>query len=154
VLDAPTANLANLENSVAQQTATYSGTVREAITSTEEAGRMVTTHVGALQTTIQTMVTEFGSILGNLGAEARSIDKAAENLNSTSSFTLGMLDERRNAMDQLAGSFASRADEIDMRMRGFAQSIADTVNETEERLGVARMSMEQLLAAEAAASRT
>ena len=49
-------------------------------------------------------------------------------------------------MDALAQSFTARADEIDERMRGFAQSIADTVNDTEQRLLDARKSMEELLA--------
>src|SRR5690606_24273116 len=106
VLDASTQNLANLETSVAQQTATYSSTVRDAISSTEEAGKMVTEHVGALQTTIAAMVQEFSSILGNLNAEAQSVDQAAQNLNSVSATTLTTLDERRAAMDALAESFA------------------------------------------------
>ncbi len=138
VLDASTANLANLETSVADQTATYSQTVRDAIASTEQAGSLVTQHVGALQTTIATMVQEFSSVLGNLNAEAQSVDRAAENLNSVSTTTLATLDERRGAMDALAASFANRADDIDERMRGFAQSIADTVNDTERRLIGAR----------------
>src|SRR5690606_9440015 len=66
VLDASTANLANLENTVAEQTATYSTTIRDAISSTEEAGKLVTEHVTALRATISSMVTEFSSILGNL----------------------------------------------------------------------------------------
>src|SRR5690606_26667764 len=134
VLDASTANLANLETSVAEQTATYSSTVRDAISSTEEAGQLVTQHVGALQTTIASMVQEFSAVLGNLNAEAQSIDKAAEHLNSSSELALSTLDERRGAMDALAESFTARADDIGERMRGFAQSIADTVNDTERRL--------------------
>ena len=145
VLDASTANLSQLETSVAEQTSTYSSTVRDAISSTEEAGRLVTEHVGALQTTIAAMVQEFGSVLGNLNAEASSIDKAAEGLNTASNFTLGLLDERRGAMDALATSFTARADDIDERMRGFAQSIADTVNDTERRLLTARKTMEEML---------
>jgi len=146
VLDASTANLAHLETSVAEQTSTYSSAVREAIGSTEEAGRLVTEHVSALQATIAGMVQEFGSILGNLNVEAASIDRAADGLNSASATTLTMLDERRGAMDALASSFTARADDIDERMRGFAQSIADTINETEHRLLTARRSMEELLA--------
>ena len=57
-----------------------------------------------------------------------------------------MLDERRGAMDALAASFTARADDIDGRMRGFAQSIADTVNDTERRLLTARKSMENIVA--------
>src|SRR5690606_13434417 len=53
VLDASTANLASLETSVAQQTANYSDTMREAMGQTEQAGAMVTQHVGALQNTIR-----------------------------------------------------------------------------------------------------
>ena len=52
--------------------------------------------------------------------------------------SLDTLEERRAAMDALAQSFTARADEIDERMRGFAQTIADTVNDTERRLLDAR----------------
>ena len=70
VLDASTANLANLETSVAQQTSTYSNTIRDAIGQTEQAGTMVSQHVTALQATIRGMVEEFSSVLGRLDSEA------------------------------------------------------------------------------------
>ena len=147
VLDASTSNLANLETSVAQQTATYSSTVRDAIGSTEQAGRLVTEHVGALQATIRSMLDQFGSLLGNLNAETKSIDQAAQSLSTVSNFSLQTLEDRRGAMDSLAASFTARADDIDGRMRAFAQSIADTVNETERRLIGARKAMEDALQA-------
>ena len=147
MLDASTANLAALETSVADQTASYSQTVHDAIAKTEEAGKLVTDHVGALQASISGMVTEFSSILGNVDAEAQSINTAAENLNAVGASTLATLDERRTAMDALAESFAARADDIDSRMRTFAQSIADTVNDTEHRLLTARKTMEEMLEA-------
>ncbi|MEQ1900787.1 MAG: hypothetical protein ABL866_08645 [Devosia sp.] len=146
VLDVSTNNLAKLETSVADQTATYSSTVREAITTTEDAGRLVSEHVNALRTSISTMVAEFGTMLGNLNTEAGAIDQAATNLNSASAQSLGLLEDRRSAMDALAQSFTARADEIDDRMRTFAQSIADAVNETERRLLDARSGMEDVLA--------
>ena len=90
-----------------------SQTVRDAIAQTEDAGNLVTQHVGALQTTIAAMVQEFSSVLGNLDAEAQSVDRAAANLNAVSATTLSTLDERRGAMDALAESFAQRADDID-----------------------------------------
>jgi len=49
-------------------------------------------------------------------------------------------------MDALAAGFTARADDIDNRLRSFAQSIADTVNETERRLTVARKAMDDALA--------
>src|SRR5690606_38752422 len=55
-------------------------------------------------------------------------------------------EERRIAIDALAQSSAVRAYYIHPRMRGDAQSIADTVNDTELRLLTARKTMEELLA--------
>jgi hypothetical protein len=129
---------------VAEQTATYSATVREAIGSTEEAGRLVTEHVGALQTTIGHGA---GVRLDPRQPQRRgqSIDRPPRTSTTASATTLATLDERRGAMDALAQSFTARADDIDERMRGFAQSIADTVNDTEHRLLTARKSMEELL---------
>tara|TARA_R100000365_G_scaffold3323_1_gene10757 strand:- start:3648 stop:4835 length:1188 start_codon:yes stop_codon:yes gene_type:complete len=49
-------------------------------------------------------------------------------------------------MESLAEGFAARTDEIDNRLRGFAQSIAETVNQTERRLIAARKAMEDALA--------
>ncbi|MEO5806926.1 hypothetical protein [Devosia sp.] len=147
VLEASTSNLAHLESSVAQQTATYSTTVRDAIGQTEEAGTMVSQHVNALQATIQSMVREFSGMLGKLDAETVSIGSAAQALSNTGGFALETLEERRNAMDALASSFAARADDIDGRMRMFAQSIADTVNDTERRLIGARRAMDEALSA-------
>ncbi|MDB5561370.1 MAG: Kinesin-like protein [Hyphomicrobiales bacterium] len=146
VLDASTTNLANLETSVADQTAAYSATVREAIGSTEEAGKLVTEHVGALQTTIRTLVSEFGSMIGTLSVEARTLDQASEHLSTASTTSLAALEERRGAMDALALSFTARADDIDSRMQFFAQSIAETVNDTERRLIETRRAMEEALA--------
>ncbi len=145
VLDASTTNLAALESSVAQQTATYSSTVRDAIGQTEDAGHLVSQHVGALQATIRSMVQEFSGMLGKLDTETVGITNAAQTLTNTSDFALETLQERRSAMDALAGSFASRADDIDGRMRMFAQSIADTVNDTERRLIGARRAMDEAL---------
>uniref|UniRef100_UPI002FC91720 hypothetical protein n=1 Tax=Devosia sp. TaxID=1871048 RepID=UPI002FC91720 len=147
VLDASTANLANLETSVAQQTATYSSTVRDAIGQTEQAGAMVSQHVGALQTTIRSMVDEFSTVLGRLDVEAEQMAQASTALATTSDGALQTLEDRRGAMDALAQSFAARADDIDGRMRMFAQSIADTVNDTERRLIGARRAMDEALSA-------
>ncbi|KRA45531.1 apolipoprotein A1/A4/E domain-containing protein [Devosia sp. Root635] len=147
VLDASTANLANLETSVAQQTSTYSTTVREAIGQTEQAGAMVSQHVSALQTTIRGMVDEFSTVLGRLDSEAANMSQASNALALTSDEALQTLEDRRTAMDSLAQSFASRADDIDGRMRLFAQSIADTVNDTERRLIGARRAMDEALTA-------
>src|SRR5690606_31138868 len=147
VLDASTANLANLETSVAQQTSTYSTTVREAIGQTEQAGAMVSQHVNALQATIRGMVDEFSTVLGRLDAEAANRSQASNALALTSEDALQTLEDRRTAMDSLAQSFASRADDIDGRMRLFAQSIADTVNDTERRLIGARRAMDEALTA-------
>src|SRR5690606_27705847 len=113
VLDASTANLASLETSVAQQTANYSDTMREAMGQTEQAGAMVTQHVGALQNTIRAMVDEFAGILGRLDAEAAGITQASRALEASSSTALDNLEDRRGAMDALAQSFAARADDID-----------------------------------------
>lgn len=147
VLDASTANLANLETSVAQQTSTYSTTVREAIGQTEQAGAMVSQHVNALQATIRSMVDEFSTVLGKLDAEAANMSQASNALALTSEDALQTLEDRRTAMDSLAQSFAARADDIDGRMRLFAQSIADTVNDTERRLIGARRAMDEALTA-------
>src|SRR6185437_8742683 len=145
VLDASTGNLASLENAVASHTQTYSATVRDAIGSTEAAGKMVSEHVGALQNTIRSMVDEFGTLLGRLDTEAKSIDGAAASLNDASQLALGSLDERRTAMETLAQTFTARADDIDTRMRGFAEAISQTVAETEQRVLGARQSMEEAL---------
>jgi len=147
VLDASTTNLATLETSIAQQTANYAGTMREAMGQTEEAGILVGQHVGALQQTIRSMVDEFASILGRLDVEVVSMNQASRALESTSGSALETLEERRGAMEALAESFASRADDIDGRMRMFAQSIADTVQETERRLISARRAMDEALQA-------
>src|SRR6185437_10505298 len=145
VLDASTGNLASLENAVASHPQTYSATVRDAIGSTEAAGKMVSEHVGALQNTIRSMVDEFGTLLGRLDTEAKSIDGAAASLNDASQLALGSLDERRTAMETLAQTFTARADDIDTRMRGFAEAISQTVAETEQRVLGARQSMEEAL---------
>ncbi len=106
---------------------------------------MVSEQVGNLQNTIRAMMGEFGSIVGNLNTEIAAIEQSASTLNTAGTQSLGQLEERRTAMDALAESFTTRADEIDQRMRGFAQSIADTVNATERKLLDARAQMETIL---------
>lgn len=147
VLDAATGNLATLENNVSHQTANYSDAMRQAMGQTEQAGQLVTQHVGAMQQSIRGMIEQFGSILGRLEAEAAGITRASHSLETTSTTALDTLEERRGAMDALAQSFAARADDIDARMRMFAQNIADTVNDTERRLIAARRAMDEALAA-------
>ena len=92
------------------------------------------------------MMDEFSSLLSNLNSEVAAIDQSANTLTQAGSTSLGQLEERRSAMDALSQTFTTRADEIDERMRGFAQSIADTVNGTERRLLDARAQMESILA--------
>ncbi len=145
VLEASTNNLATLENSVSSQTATYSATVREALGTTEQAGQLVSDHVGALQITIRSMIEEFGSMVGKLDGETASIDRAAQNLAHASDASMDAVEARREAMDALAAGFTARADDIDNRLRTFAQSIADTVADTEQRLLVARTAMDEAL---------
>ena len=76
------------------------------------------------------MVDEFGSMLGNLDAEAANIDQSADQSQRRGQ---SALDHSKNAAAPWTRwpSFTARADDIDGRMRGFAQSIADTVNDTE-----------------------
>ncbi len=85
--------------------------------------------------------------LGRLEAEAAGITRASHSLETTSTTALDTLEERRGAMDALAQSFAARADDIDARMRMFAQNIADTVNDTERRSSPPRRAMDEALAA-------
>jgi hypothetical protein len=146
VLEGANRNLTELETNVANQTATYSSTVRDAVASTEQAGTMVSEQVNGLQSTVRAMMDEFASLLGNINSEVAAIDQAAASLNQAGTQSLTQLEERRTAMDALSQSFTTRADEIDERMRGFAQSIADTINATERRLLDARAQMESILA--------
>lgn len=145
VLETSTGNLAQLESSVAQQTSSYSETVREAVSATEQAGELVTGHVTALQTTIESLVREFGGLLGNLDTETANINNAADALTNAGNFTIDTLENRRGAMEALVSSFTERADEVDIRMRAFAQSISETVTSTEARLVDARRAMEDAL---------
>lgn len=147
VLETSTSNLANLESSVANQTSSYAEAVRDAVSTTEHAGQLVSQHVTALQETIGSMTKEFGNVLVGLESETGQINTAAEALTSAGNFTVDTLENRRGAMEALAASFATRADEIDTRMRSFAQSISVTVGETEQRLMSARRAMEEALSA-------
>jgi len=147
VLDASTGSLAKLEQGISSQTSLYSNAVREALGSTEQAGQLVGEHVGAMQTTIRSMMEEFSSMVGKLDGKTANIDRAAQNLSQTSTISLDAVEARREAMDALAAGFTARADDIDTRLRNFAQSIATTVNETENRLVSARKSMDEALSA-------
>ncbi len=145
VLEASTTNLATLESNVANQTASYSATVRDALSSTEQAGQLVSEHVGAMQVTIRAMMEEFNSMVGKLDGEAANVDRAAQHLSEAGNGSLEAVQARREAMDALAAGFTARADDIDTRLRSFALSIADTVNETEQRLVLARKAMDEAL---------
>lgn len=143
VLETSTGSLTTLENSISGQTASYSDAVREAVASTEDAGVLVTQHVSALRNTLQSVSTEFGSLLANLDTETNSINNAANSLHQAGNVTIQSLEGRREALEALVGSFTDRADEIDGRMRAFSVSIAETVTDTEDRLREARAAMEQ-----------
>ncbi|MBU1176551.1 MAG: hypothetical protein KKH72_14200 [Alphaproteobacteria bacterium] len=151
VLETTTTNLADLESKVATQTSTYSTTVKDALTATEQAGTLVSQHVGAFQRAIGSMTEEFGALIGSLDSQAINIDRAANSLTQAGNFSIDTLENRRGAMEALAESFTARADEIDERMRTFAHSIAETVSETEQRLVAARRAMENALASTASA---
>jgi len=145
VLETSSSNLFDLETSVANQTSSYTNAIREAVSSTDQAGKMVAEHVGALQTTIQAVTSEFGTMLSELSNETDNINLASSTLNTAGAGTIDSLQERQEAMNALAQSFTSRADEIDTRMLSFAQSIADTVNDTEDRLNLAKQAMQETL---------
>lgn len=149
VLETSTGNLAKLETSISGHTTAYAETVRDAVNTTEQAGELVTKHVSALQMTIESLVGEFGSMLGNLDTETANINNAADALTNAGNFTIDTLENRRDAMEALVMSFTARADDIDERMRAFAQSISETVADTERRLVGARRSMEDALNATA-----
>jgi len=145
VLEASGNNLANLESSVADQTAHYSSVVKTALETTQESGQLVSQHVTALQNTIRSIVDEFGDLLGQLNTEAGVFTEVAGNLSEAGNFTIDTLKDRQHAMEALATSFTARADEVDERMRTFAQSISETVSDTERRLVTARRAMEEAL---------
>src|SRR5690606_19544567 len=102
VLETSTSNLANLETSVAEQTSNYSTTVKDALSATESAGKLVGDHVGAFQTTISAMLEQFSSLVGDLDSQAASIDRAANNLQDAGNFSIDTLENRRGAMEALA----------------------------------------------------
>jgi len=120
-------------------------TVQDAVGSTQQTGDLISGQVAALQSTVRTMVEDVGSMMGRLNAEVAAIDQSASALNNAGSQSLDALEERRAAMDALAQSFTARADEIDGRMRTFAQTIADSVNAAERSLLDTRAQMENLL---------
>jgi len=91
------------------------------------------------------MVGEYSTLLGGLDSETANINSAASALSSAGNLTIDTLENRRDAMEALVGSFTARADEIDERMRTFAHSIAGTVSDTEHRLVNARRMMEEAL---------
>lgn len=146
VLETTTINLSDLESRVSTQTTSYSATVKDALSATEQAGGLVSEHVNAFQTTMTTMLEQFSGMVSRLDNQTASIDTAAHALQDAGNFSIDTLENRRGAMEALAESFTARADEIDERMRSFAGSIADTVNETERRLIAARRAMEETLA--------
>ena len=146
VLEASTGNLARLQGNVGEQTQAYTAAVRDAMTGTEQAGTMMSQHVEALQNTMSAMLEQFGQLSGKLNSETDGFTTAAANLAEVSNSTMDTLENRRGAMESLAEGFAARTDEIDNRLRGFAQSIAETVNQTERRLIAARKAMEDALA--------
>lgn len=145
VLETTTENLAEMESRVATQTSSYSSTVKDALGATETAGRLVGEHVGAFQATMTTMLEQFGALVSDLDRQATNIDQAGQSLQSAGNFSIDTLENRRGAMEALAESFTARADDIDSRMRTFAQSIAETVSQTEHRLSSARRAMEEAL---------
>ncbi|MEP7241626.1 MAG: hypothetical protein ABI697_12135, partial [Devosia sp.] len=145
VLETANTTLSQLEGSVASQTAAYAETVRAAAASTEENGGMLQQQVNALQGTVRDMVDQVGVMMNSLRNEVSAIDQSASALSDAGGQSLGMLEERRAAMDALAQSFTARADEIDERMRGFAETIANTVNDTERRLLDTRSQIEEVL---------
>ncbi|MEQ1699538.1 MAG: hypothetical protein ABMA25_05475, partial [Ilumatobacteraceae bacterium] len=145
VLESANTSLAQLETSVASQTAAYAATVQDAVGSTQQAGELVASQVTALQQTVRGMIDDFGSMMGSLHSEVAVIDQSAAALNQAGTQSIEALEARGAAMDILAQSFATRADEIDGRMRTFAQTIADSVNETERRLIDARAQMESIV---------
>src|SRR5690606_21839952 len=119
--------------------------VREALSGTEQAGNIVGQHVEVLQSTISNMLDQFAQMSGKLHDETEGFTAAAANLSEASNTTVSTLENRRGAMEALAEGFTARTDEIDGRLRAFAQSIADTVNQTERRLISARKAMEEAL---------
>jgi hypothetical protein len=151
VLDTTTSNLADLESRVSVQTSSYSSTVKDALTATEEAGNLVTGHIAAFQNTVASMTGEFSELVNSLDTHTNNIDRAANNLTEAGNFSIDTLENRRGAMEALVQSFTARADEIDERMRTFAASISDTVSQTEQRLIAARQAMEDVLASTSSA---
>ena len=145
VLETSSTNLFELETSVANQTSNYANAVRQAVGETKSAGEMVGQHVGAMQTTIQSVTSKFSEMLNELSAQTTNINEASSNLDETGKTTIDNLKDRQKAMNELATSFTLRADEIDERMHSFAQNIATTVNETEERLSIAKKAMEETI---------
>ncbi len=142
VLETSSSNLSKLETSVANQTSSYSSTVKEAVLQTEQAGNMVSEHVGALQTTMSSITNEFSSILANIKSETADMNIASKNLEEAGNSSVGSLSSRQEAMSTLVNSFISRSNEVDENMRSFAQSITDTITETEQRLELANKAME------------
>src|SRR5690606_8130398 len=145
VLESSTGNLARLQEGVTEQTGAYTAAVRDALAGTEQSGAMMAQQVEGLRETVRGMLDEFGEISTRLRGETDGFQSAAAVLAETSNATVDTLENRREAMDALAASFAERTQDIDARLRGFAQSIADTVNQTERRLIAARKAMEEAL---------
>ena len=84
MLESANTSLAQLETSVANQTASYASTVQDAVGTTQQAGDLVATQVAALQQTVRTMIDDFSSMMGSLHSEVTVIDQAAKKRKSVS----------------------------------------------------------------------
>src|SRR5690606_23670455 len=64
VLETANGSLAQLETSVANQTASYQATIQNAVGSTEQTGEMISGQMASLQQTVRGLVEEFGTMMG------------------------------------------------------------------------------------------
>ncbi len=145
VLETSSGNLAKLETSIANQTSSYSGAIKNAIEQTGLAGKMMFEHVEALKTSMQSIASEFDRILSDVKSETDNINLATSNLTEAGNSSIEAIKSRQDAMNALIKSFIARSDEIDNKMRGFATSISDVISETEQKIEEANKYLENSL---------
>jgi len=143
VLETSGGNLSALENSIGKHTAQYSDAVRDALTGTDDAGRLMGEHVDALQSTISGLLAEVGDVKSTLEGQAHGFTDAANELTSASMVSIDTIEGGRTALEALAHGFANRAEEIDIRLRTFAQTLATSVGEAEERIAVTQERLDE-----------
>ena len=120
-------NLDLVEKNLGGRTDEVRAVLESALTETRQATEAIAAQVGALDQTSRHVLGDVSRLTGRFDEQARALTAAANLVGDANRALEATVDERRRALEELAGNLVDKTQSVESMMHAFTSLISDTL---------------------------